>query len=44
LTFTEDDDITIGRMDVDAGKYLIGFSVTDFSGNSSEEFTEVTIE
>jgi hypothetical protein len=44
LTFTEDDDITIGRMDVDAGKYLIGFTVTDFSGNSSEEFTEVTIE
>ena len=44
LTFTEDDDITVGMMDVDAGKYLIGFTVTDFSGNSDEEFTEVTIE
>ena len=44
LTFTEDDQITVGRMDVDPGKYLIGFSVTDFSGNSDEEFTEVTIE
>lgn len=44
LTFTENDDITVGRMDVDAGKYLIGFTVTDFSGNSSEEFTEVTLE
>jgi hypothetical protein len=44
LTFSEDDEITVGRMDVETGNYLIGFTVTDFSGNSSEEFTEVTIE
>lgn len=44
LTVTEDDDITVGRMDVAAGKYLIGFTVTDFSGNEDAEFTEVTIE
>ncbi|MEK7722942.1 MAG: clostripain-related cysteine peptidase, partial [Acidobacteriota bacterium] len=44
LKVTEDDDITVGRMDVDAGKYLIGFTVTDFAGNEDAEFTEVTIE
>jgi hypothetical protein len=44
LSFTDEDDITVGRMDVDAGKYLLGFTVTDFSGNSEEKFTEVTIE
>ncbi len=44
LNITEDDDITVGRTDVAAGDYLIGFTVTDFSGNTSEEFTEVTIE
>lgn len=44
FTVTENDEITVGRMDVAAGKYLIGFTVTDFSGNSDEEFTEVTIE
>jgi hypothetical protein len=44
LTFTEDGEITVGRMDVAAGKYLIGFTVTDFAGNEDAEFTEVTIE
>lgn len=44
LTVTEDDDISVGRMDVGAGKYLIGFTVTDFAGNEDAEFTEVTIE
>ena len=43
LNITEDDDITVGRDDVDPGKYLIGFSVTDYSGNSNEEFTEVEL-
>lgn len=44
LTITEDDNLTVGRMEVAAGKYLIGFTVSDFSGNTDEEFTEVTIE
>ncbi|HEY0427190.1 MAG TPA: clostripain-related cysteine peptidase [Pyrinomonadaceae bacterium] len=44
LNVTEDDNITVGRTDVDAGKYLIGFTATDYAGNTSEEFTEVTIE
>ncbi len=44
LNVTKDDDITVGRMDVAPGKYLIGFTVTDFSDNTNEEFTEVTIE
>jgi hypothetical protein len=44
LHITEDDAITVGRMDVAAGKYLIGFTATDYSGNTSEEFKEVTIE
>ncbi|MBX7172445.1 MAG: hypothetical protein K1X72_15870 [Pyrinomonadaceae bacterium] len=44
LNVTKDDDITVGEMDVEAGKYLIGFTVTDFSGNTNDEFTEVTIE
>ncbi len=39
-----DDEITIGRADVEKGKYLIGFVVTDFAGNTDEAFTEVTIE
>lgn len=44
FTISEDDSLTVGRMDVAPGKYLIGFTVTDFSGNSDAEFTEVTIE
>lgn len=44
LNVTEDDDITVGRIDVAPGKYLIGFTVTDFAENTNEEFTEVTIE
>jgi clostripain len=43
LNITEDDDITVGRDDVAAGKYLIGFSVVDYAGNSNEEFTEVEL-
>ncbi len=41
---SEDDSLTVGQMDVAPGKYLIGFTVTDFSGNEDAEFTEVTIE
>jgi clostripain len=44
LNVTEDDDITVGRTDVAAGKYLIGFTATDYADNTSEDFTEVTIE
>lgn len=44
LNVTKDDDITVGEIDVAPGKYLIGFTVTDFSDNTDEEFTEVTIE
>ena len=44
LNVTEDDSITVGRMDVAAGKYLLGFTVSDFAGNEDAEFTEVTIE
>lgn len=44
LTVSKDDDLTVGRMDVAPGKYLIGFTVTDFSDNTTEEFTEVTIQ
>lgn len=39
-----DDEITVGRADVEKGKYLVGFMVTDFAGNIAEKFTEVTIE
>lgn len=44
LTVTGDNNITVGRIDVAPGKYLIGFTITDYSENTSEEFTEVTIE
>ncbi|NJM54409.1 MAG: hypothetical protein HC846_14150 [Blastocatellia bacterium] len=44
FTISEDDSLSVGRMDVAPGKYLIGFTVSDFSGNSDAEFTEVTIE
>ena len=44
LTFSEDDDINVGRMDVAPGDYFIGFEVTDLSGNSVSEFTEVAVE
>jgi hypothetical protein len=44
LTVTGDNNITVGRIAVAPGKYLVGFTVTDFSENTSEEFTEVTLE
>jgi hypothetical protein len=44
LTIKDDDDIFVGEMDVAAGKYLIGFLITDYSDNTRDEFTEVTLE
>lgn len=44
MNVTADDDITVGRINVAAGKYLVGFTVTDFADNTSEEFTEVSVE
>ncbi len=38
------DGIAVGGADVAAGKYLIGFLVTDYSGNSDAEFVDVTVE
>lgn len=43
FTLKKADDLTVGRTDVDAGDYLIGFTVTDFADNTSEKFEEVTI-
>jgi clostripain len=43
LNVAEDDGLTVGRVEVAAGNYLLGFTVTDYAGNTSEEFTEVTI-
>ncbi|MEW6130611.1 MAG: clostripain-related cysteine peptidase [Acidobacteriota bacterium] len=44
FNITQDTDLTVGSLDVAAGKYLIGFTVTDLAGNIGEQFTEVTIE
>jgi hypothetical protein len=44
LNVKKTDDIFVGRADVAAGKYLIGFTITDFSDNTQEEFTEVTVQ
>jgi len=44
LTIKDDDDLFVGEIDVAAGKYLIGFLITDYSENTRDEFTEVTVE
>lgn len=44
LNVSKNDNITVGEIDVAPGKYLIGFTITDFADNTSEEFTEVTVE
>ncbi|MFL6373708.1 MAG: clostripain-related cysteine peptidase [Pyrinomonadaceae bacterium] len=44
LNIKEDNDLMVGRMRVAAGKYRIGFSVTDLAGNTSEKFTDVTVD
>lgn len=38
------DGVAVGRADVAAGKYVIGFTASDYAGNTAEAFTEVTIE
>lgn len=43
LRITADDGITVGMTDVAAGDYLLGFLVTDYSGNESDELIEVTV-
>jgi hypothetical protein len=42
LRVTVDDGLAIGMTEVAAGDYLLGFLVTDYSGNESEEFVEIT--
>lgn len=44
LKITADNGLFIGMTEVPKGNYLIGFSVTDLAGNSSEEFTEVEMQ
>lgn len=44
LNIGDSNDLVIGEQDLGAGKYLIGFVVSDYAGNTDEEFTEVTIE
>jgi clostripain len=44
LNVKQTDNITVGRIDVSAGNYLIGFVVTDFAGNTVELFTDIIIE
>jgi hypothetical protein len=44
LHITDAADLFVGRQRVAAGKYLMGFVVTDFAGNTSQKFTDVTIE
>jgi len=43
LKVTANDGITVGMTDVAAGQYLLGFLVTDYSGNESDELVEVTV-
>jgi hypothetical protein len=38
------DELYVGRENVAAGKYLIGFTATDFAENISEKYVEATIE
>lgn len=38
------DALTVGFDNVEVGEYFIGFTATDFSGNMSEEYTEVIVE
>lgn len=44
LKIEDIDDLTLRPDDVDAGNYLIGFTVTDFAGNFNEEYEEWTVE
>jgi hypothetical protein len=44
LNITGGDSLSVGRAAVAAGNYLIGFTATDYAGNTSEELKAVTIE
>ncbi|MBV9240613.1 MAG: hypothetical protein JO314_01275 [Acidobacteria bacterium] len=44
LNVKTDDNITVGMSRVPAGKYKIGFTVTDYSGNTAEKFVDVTVD
>lgn len=44
LNITDKEDLYVGNMDVAPGDYSIGFLITDFAGNVSDKFVEVTIE
>ncbi len=39
-----DNQIAVGDLRMPAGKYRIGFSVTDLAGNVTEKFTDVTVD
>lgn len=43
LHLTADNDLLIGNADVPAGDYSIGFLVTDYAGNTTDKFVDVTI-
>jgi clostripain len=44
LPITTADDLVVGYKDVPAGDYLLGFVVTDFSGNTGEDYVAVKVE
>jgi hypothetical protein len=44
LHITEEDDLLIGNEDVPAGNYSVGFLVTDYAGNTSDKFVDVTLQ
>lgn len=43
LHIGKDNDLLIGNEDVDPGNYSIGFLVTDYAGNTSDKFVDVTL-
>ncbi len=43
LHIGKDNDLLISNEDVPAGNYSIGFLVTDYSGNTSDKFVDVTL-
>ena len=44
LNISDKEDLYVGNMDVAAGDYSIGFVITDFAGNVSDKFVDVTID
>lgn len=43
LHIGEDNDLLIGNEDVPAGEYSVGFLVTDYAGNTTDKFVDVTL-